>query len=257
MQHNILHHYRALQQISRHVQRASVEQTQATQKDLQFCRQAHAIRDRTRREIALDLHDGPVQQLIGLNYQVGALRRRAQSAAAIDDMASALADVQGEILTVVAQLRTLIGALRPPGFGEFGLAMAIEGAIARLRCEFAADLPTIELDVDPRAGSLPDPIALCLFFVCQEALRNAVAHAHASLVTVRLLVDDAAATLELSDNGRGFQQPVCLGALASAQHFGLAGIIERVFLQNGSLTIRSQPDCGTSLLVRIPICVVG
>jgi len=159
------------------------------------------------------------------------------------------------LLNVVTQLRGLIGELRPAGLEEFGLATALEGYVARLQREGGPDMPDIHLELPEHDMQLPKSVALCLFRVAQEALRNALKHANARHISLYLCSSMSEVMLRVSDDGCGFQVPVSLGQLAHADHFGLVGMAERVEWIGGELTIRSQPSAGTDVTVRVPLHV--
>lgn len=217
------------------------------------------IQEAERLHLARELHDCTVQQLLGISYQLGALRRNAGArqhrldAPGDAGLVTTLDVVYKEVLGVVAQLRGLIGTLRPAGLEELGLTTALEGYVARLQREWGPELPEIELHLDKSGTALPKPAALCLFRAAQEALRNALQHAHAQHITLRLRLLSSAVLLSVSDDGCGFHVPARLSELAQTDHFGLVGMAERVALAGGQLTICSQPRAGTRVMIRIPL----
>jgi signal transduction histidine kinase len=96
---------------------------------------------------------------------------------------------------------------------------------------------------------VPADVALCLYRVTQEALRNVARHAKASQVRVALARDGADLVLTIADDGRGFD-------LAEARGRGGLGLIsldERVRLARGRLTIDTQPQRGTEIQVVVPL----
>jgi signal transduction histidine kinase len=157
------------------------------------------------------------------------------------------------VLQVVAHLRTLIGELRPAGLDDLGLAITLEGFVTRLRREVPPDGPEIVLDLAPLPRRLPPAVEHCLFRVVQEALRNGLRHAQAQQIRVCLRVDESTVMLSIVDDGRGFELPARLSALAQADHFGLVGIAERVEQAGGELVLRAQPGAGTAVTVRVPL----
>jgi len=89
--------------------------------------------------------------------------------------------------------------------------------------------------------------------VAQEALRNAISHAHAQQVTLRMRLSPEQALLSVQDDGCGFRAPVDLSAFALADHVGLIGIAERVAGVGGEVAIETQPGVGTTVSVRVPL----
>jgi PAS domain S-box-containing protein len=216
------------------------------------------IQEAERLHLARELHDSTVQQLLGISYQLVAARRRAVGerhgdGPDSDGLVPVLEATRQEVLSVVTQLRGLIGGLRPAGLEEFGLTAALEGYVARLQREGSAEMPAIECELAASGTLLPQPVAFCLFRAAQEALRNALQHAAAQRIVVALSLPSGEAVLRVSDDGRGFKVPARLSMLARSDHFGLIGIAERVAVAGGQISIRSQPGAGTEVTVRIPL----
>lgn len=217
-------------------------------------------REQTQQRLAQDLHDGPVQQIFGISYQLGGLQRQLnapgpRSAEAKSSLPHDLEALRHEIVGVGTELRNLIGELCPPGLDELGLTDALLGYVQRLRRLDDAELPAVVLDLDESGTLLEEPVAICLFRVAQEALRNVVKHSQATEVRLSLRVSAQAAVLAISDNGQGFQVPTRLTQLTQTNHFGLLGMTERVAWVGGQLTIRSEVGMGTEVLAQIPLAV--
>jgi DNA-binding LacI/PurR family transcriptional regulator/signal transduction histidine kinase len=215
------------------------------------------VREAEQLRMAQDLHDGAVQQLIGISYAVEELRRRIQQRQPLDppfaaDLSAALQDTRWQVLDVSKQLRSLISELRPLGLKELGLRYALEGYVAHLQREVSAEGPKIRLSLSPMLPPLPEVAAICLFRVAQEALRNALQHAGAHHIDVSLHCDPGDAILRVQDDGSGFQVPAHFSELTRDDHFGLAGMAERVAWSNGHLIIRSRPGSGTEIVATVP-----
>jgi signal transduction histidine kinase len=208
--------------------------------------------------LARELHDGAVQQLLGITYRLVESRRTIcdnlpNNFRQRDELSFALDTTRQEVLSVTRQLRGLIGELRPAGLEEFGLTTALDGYVARLQRETPVPIPKIHLDLAKIGPTLPMPIALCFFRTAQEALRNAIKHAQAQQITIRLRLRADEVMLNIIDDGVGFQVPSSLGQLAQHDHFGLIGIEEQVAWVGGELTLYSQPQVGTDILIRVPL----
>lgn len=239
--------------------------------------------------LARELHDGAVQQLLGISYQLansagvtndtGQVSGTALPATPVetklrDELESSgnhvvLPDasnpprysltgdtIRQEVLGVVSQLRNLIGELRPPGLEEFGLPTALEGYIAKVQREVAWEgqkVPVIRANIASGEPDLSEAAALTLFRTTQEALRNALKHAYANQIEIQLQISATEANLTIRDDGCGFQVPARLGALAGDHHFGLIGMMERIESVGGRLTVESQPGRGTQILASVPL----
>lgn len=238
-----------------------IDQVRAGRSELaQAHRQLLVGREQERRRLAHALHDGAVQQLLGISYQLVESRRLANLSGdqrQPEQVDTLLVEARREILTVVSQLRSLIGEMRPAGLEELGLTAALEGYVACLQRERGGPPPLIYLDLDQSGTLLPEPVAICLFRVAQEALRNALKHAQAEQIDLRLRLLKQEAILTVRDDGCGFCVPTRLSVLTHNQHFGLVGMAERVKWSAGCLSIDSQPGQGTQVRVRVPLTVAA
>jgi PAS domain S-box-containing protein len=194
-----------------------------------------------RLRLARELHDGPVQDLLAVRYQLLTRPDRPAPPA-----------IRERLLDVIGQLRGIIGELRPAGLDDFGLLTALEEYAAQLRRDLEPGGPTILLNLDPGGQTLPSTVATCLFHVAQEALRNALTHARADQIRLTLGLDSGTVTVRVADDGTGFVVPPRLAALARRQHFGLIGLAERVEWAGGQLTIASAPGAGTIVTIQLP-----
>lgn len=206
-------------------------------------------REREQRRLAHELHDNAVQQLLGIRFLLSDIRREAT-----DGLVPAVEEARQEVLKVVKQLRGQIRDLRPAGLEKLGLSAALDGYAARLRREGGPGTPVIKLDLDDDSmARLPEAAEICLFRAAQEGLRNALKHAGAQHVRISLRLEGDEAVLRVRDDGRGFQVPARLNALAKKDHFGLLGVAERAAWTGGELTVRSRPGDGTELVLRVPM----
>ncbi len=216
-------------------------------------RQFVLSQEREQRQLAQELHDGAVQHLLGISYQLADAQRRALRR---DESAPRLFEgIRAEVLAVSEQLRRLIGQLRPAGLDELGLVAALEEYVARVQRD--SNAPEIQLDLDRRSAFLPEAVSICLFRTVQEGIRNAVEHAGASRIAVALQVMGDSVVLTVQDDGRGFMVPSRLSELAQADHFGLVGVAERVAWIGGKFDIRSQPSGGVLIQVSLPLVQPG
>jgi signal transduction histidine kinase len=94
-------------------------------------------------------------------------------------------------------------------------------------------------------------IALCIFRIVQEALRNIGRHSGATEAHVHVVQQDSEIRLRIADNGRGFEMP----RLARHAGLGLVGMRERVRLVRGTINVDSAPDQGTRIEVDVPLAV--
>jgi two-component system NarL family sensor kinase len=208
-----------------------------------------------RRRVAADLHDTVVQDIastkLRLSVAAERLRRRLSARRGAGDdgaLVGVLDDAAGELGRATRELRTLIVALAPRHLAAAPFGEVLEDLCAPLRDRGIA----VELDVSP-SPQLTEGEAALVFRVTQELVRNVVAHAHATHVAVTLREDETAVTLQVRDDGRGFDA----GASEARRldgHLGLALMAETVTDAGGELEVTSVPGQGTEarLLLRRP-----
>jgi two-component system, NarL family, sensor histidine kinase UhpB len=109
------------------------------------------------------------------------------------------------------------------------------------------------LDLDADQSALPERVRLTLFRIYQQGLMNIVRHARASQVDVRLKLNGRLVTLEVQDNGCGFDVPKRWINFARRGHMGLVGAAERAEAAGGVLEVVSQPSQGTLIRVQVPM----
>lgn len=215
-------------------------------------------REDERRQLARDLHDGVVQELLGLSYQLLHAQQRARAAEVSpgqlnDDLLVTQKTVQQGLLDVVGQLRSSISELRPTGLDDLGLTTALETLITQFEQEPGLTSLSIERDLDWIGTDLTPAVARCLFRVAQEALRNIVRHAQAYHVAVILRQHDETVMLCIIDDGVGFDLPPQLTQFSRSQHFGLVGLLEQVECLCGRFRLWSEPGGGTEVTVELPV----
>jgi signal transduction histidine kinase len=213
--------------------------------------------ERTR--IAHDLHDGPVQQLAVLNYDVYRARKRIGDLLGQVTADALMEDLQrtDEVLEGVEKglgeetrvLRHLMSALRPPVLDNRGFEEALTEHAQRFEQEHGIAVE-LGLGLD---GRLPAELETVLYRIMQESLTNVAKHARAGRVSVTVdLADPETARLRVRDDGVGFD-PSNGAQLLREGHFGLAGMRERASLVGGSLEVGSVPGHGTTVEVRLPV----
>src|SRR5262249_49383825 len=145
------------------------------------------------------------------------------------------APLASDLRRVRTDIRALAEGLHPAAFADGGL----EGALGAL-----AARSTIPVDVHAVATGLPRPIEREAWFVCSEALANAVKHSGAARARVRVLEIDGVVHIEITDDGRGGADP--------ARGSGLRGMAERVEALGGRMSVADRPGGGTVLVAELP-----
>jgi signal transduction histidine kinase len=194
--------------------------------------------------LALDVHDGPMQNLTVIGFSLGDLRRRVQSVVPVehqDKIDPAMEQISEELVRVEAELRALIGALEHGAIRTIPLIEAIETEIAEFERRSPAE---VDRQIDPDVRTETDSQRIALQSVTREALSNIAKHAAAHTVTVRLRGTSRTITLEIVDDGRGFSPEA---AKNKPRRLGLGGMRERVELLGGKFEVASRPGGPTHI----------
>ena len=157
---------------------------------------AHA-QDAERQRIQRDLHDGAQQDVVALTAKLALSRERLRRGDPRAD--EPLAELQRDLGDLLTTLREFAHAIHPPVLADQGLLDAIEAQAARLPLEVV-----IEADPALRGVRYPAHIETTTWYVVAEALTNAVKHARAERVLVALAQPDGHLTVEVRDDGCGF-----------------------------------------------------
>jgi two-component system NarL family sensor kinase len=116
---------------------------------------------------------------------------------------------------------------------------------------------TVNSEISPDLGRLPQEYELCLFRVVQECLTNVHRHSGSSTATIRLSRLPGKICLEVSDNGKGMDESVKTKIASSASAgVGMRGMQERIKLLHGQMILHSDQN-GTSILVELPVNAPG
>jgi signal transduction histidine kinase len=195
-----------------------------------------------RNQLARDLHDSVTQSLYSLTLFAEVGRRTAEGG----DLRQTniyLKRIGETAQQTLKEMRLLVYKLRPPILVEQGLIKALQHRLNGV--EGRAGISTRLIAPDELI--LPDDVAETLFFIAQEALNNALKHAAASTVVVKLEADLVQVVLTVSDNGNGFDyESVETGGM------GLTSMRERAELNAGNFQINSVLGKGTTVTVILP-----
>ena len=198
-----------------------------------------------RSRIAGDLHDDVNQQLAGLSIALSNVKRRLLDGGDVS-VQEELTRLQQRTIDVADVIRNLSHELHPGVLQHAGLIAALKGHCAEFGRQHAIE---VTLSVAAGLDGIPQDVALCLYRVAQEALRNIAAHAAAHKAQVTLRCSEKGLEMVIADDGQGFD-------LAEAREVGGLGLIsldERVRLIGGSLTINTELQRGTQMRVQVPL----
>jgi signal transduction histidine kinase len=205
-----------------------------------------------RQRVARELHDETGQALIalalGLKGTIETIKvNPAQAACQLEELRLET----GEALDA---LRRLVVDLRPSQLDDLGLAAALRWYVEDFGDRFPVRA-SLTLHGAPRR--LAPDVESVLFRIAQESLINVGKHASAQSVRVDLTFEDELVTLEVTDDGVGFDPDAALKAPSHREAWGLLGMRERADLVGGRFRVLSQPDRGAKVIVEAPVGVAG
>jgi signal transduction histidine kinase len=193
--------------------------------------------------LALDVHDGPMQSLTAVGHSLNGLQRRIQALGPVEDrtmLNTSVEEIMADLVQVEHELRALITALEDGGTQSVPLLDAIKTEIRHFERGSLAD---VKLFFDGSAEAETDSQRIALQTIARAALANITSHADADNVTIRLHGTSDTITLEIVDDGRGFD-----GTMPTKRgRFGLAGMKRRAELLGGELNISSRPGGPTAI----------
>ncbi|HLA06910.1 MAG TPA: GAF domain-containing sensor histidine kinase [Anaerolineales bacterium] len=203
-------------------------------------RQVAVLEERQR--LGRELHDSVTQSLYGISLYAQAASGL-MSIGQLDQVRQYLTDIQNTSQESLAEMRLLIYELRPPILEREGLVAALQNRLysvenrAGLKFNLKSNL----------VGRLPPVVEEGLYRIAQEALNNTLKHSYAKNVMISIQQDQQTITMEISDNGIGFEPK-------SARREGRLGMIsmqERALAQGWQFVVDSSPGMGTRIRVEV------
>jgi signal transduction histidine kinase len=194
-----------------------------------------AAADDARRRIERDLHDGAQQRLVSLGLEMRNVE--ASVPPELRSFKEQISHLVTGLAGVSEDLQEISRGIHPAILSRGGLGPALKTLARRSAVPVALDV-----GVDQR---LPGSVEVAAYYVLAEALTNAAKYAQASEVTVGVQAEGSYLHLSIRDDG--------IGGADAANGSGLTGLVDRVEALGGQMTISSQPGCGTSLAVKIPL----
>ncbi|MDH4136108.1 MAG: GAF domain-containing sensor histidine kinase [Anaerolineae bacterium] len=218
------------------------EQEQQLANEMQaLYRQAVSARETERERLARELHDGVLQDLCAVARDLKVLEAQSENKMPFE----ALIACSGEC---VQTLRGICQDLRPPLLSN-DPALALKALVERLDAHSQAP---IHIEISVEDLNIPDETALAIYRIAQEALHNAIQHADASEIALRLTQYPDRLRMTITDDGRGIANSSDLRRFVAEGHFGLAGMRERAAMIGGHLEVQSALDYGTVVILEVP-----
>ena len=217
------------------------QRRRAEGESIALSRRLLTVHEDERRRLARELHDDVTQRLASL--AIDAARVERVLAAVVPAERSSVHD---DLVRLSDDVHALSYRLHPSILDDLGLEEALKAECEQISRQ--SDV-RIEVDVQRFSDKLPHAVSLCIFRIAQEALRNVVRHARASVAAVTLTQKNGGLALTINDNGHGFDT----GAAATHPSLGHASMKERIWLLGGRLSITSKSGLGTTVSAWVPL----
>ncbi|TMN21362.1 histidine kinase [Lentibacillus cibarius] len=196
-----------------------------------------------RRKLSREIHDGPAQMLANILLRSELVDKTFRNGTT-DEVLYEIKSVRKMIRSSLYEVRRIIYDLRPMALDDLGLVPTIKKYIATL-----SDYNNLKIDFNliGEERRVNQKYEIAFFRLMQEALQNAVKHAEASQVIVKLEIGVKTIAMVIKDNGKGFDP-----AIKREKSFGLIGMRERVDMLNGTMSINSTIGEGTAIVINVP-----
>lgn len=201
-----------------------------------------------RQRIARDLHDSTTQNLTAVVHKTELCSKIIES----DPVKCKLElfSIGQTLRKIIEDTRGLIYDLRPMSFDDIGFDVTVERALDRFQRFHRIECV---YETDGTAYPIDSVVQITLLRVIQEACNNAVKHAQASYLEVKVSYLEKKIVLVIKDNGKGFDVNAIPDETRDDNSgFGLSMMKERVYLLSGTISIESSPENGCSIIVSIP-----
>lgn len=200
--------------------------------------------DDERARIARELHDSTAQSVAALAYQLAAAARDCTDPA----ITQRLHEMREQAGAILEELRSMAHAMHPYVLDDLGLEAALEWLVRK-----SEEHTGLRVRLETQGGTIMRELsresAAALYRVAQESLRNIERHAAASSVRLALVGRQHYVSLDVLDDGRGFDVDL---AAARRPGMGLFAMRERLGLVNGLLDVESKPGMGTRIHASVP-----
>lgn len=202
----------------------------------------HTIREEERFEIAREIHDELGQKLTGIKLDLHQVLRKSEASA----IKPALRDTIDQVDNTIKIVRKISTELRPAIIDDLGLIAALEWQSSEfekrtgIKCRFTSKVTDRNFE---------KKITNTVFRIFQETLTNVARHSKATEVWAILNGSESEITLQITDNGKGFDQK----NISTKKTLGILGMKERATMINGTIAFQSKYKEGTTVILQAPL----
>lgn len=198
-----------------------------------------------RRRLSREIHDGPAQMLANVMMRSDLIERLFKEYGA-EEALKEVRSLRKMVRDALYEVRRIIYDLRPMALDDLGLSPTLKKYLQTIEDYYQTARITYRFFGDERR--LDSKCEVSLFRLVQEAVQNALKHADADEILVKVEMKNELCTIIVKDDGRGFDMNQNM-----EKSFGILGMRERVELLNGTISIDSKPGAGTTVLIQVPI----
>ena len=196
------------------------------------------------KHLARELHDVFSQRLAAIGMELARLADAAPSSG--QSFGGQLRKLTEQIGALAKDIHGISRQIHPAILDDLGLAAAIRSECLAFSEQYGM---STEFTADKIPWEIPEDVALCLYRIAQESLRNIGKHAGVSQVSVRLKSRPGQLILAIDDAGHGFDPETIKGK----RGLGLVSMEERLRIVGGTLSLRSRQGSGTHVVAQVPI----
>lgn len=197
-----------------------------------------------RRKLSREIHDGPAQMLANVMLRSQIIDKVYKESP--EQGVKEIHDLRKMVRSALYEVRRIIYDLRPMALDDLGLIPTLKKYLSTI--EEYNDETKISFVCIGSEKRIPSKYEVALFRLVQEAVQNALKHAEAREIVVKLELARKHVTVVVKDNGKGFDIRE-----KKQDSFGLIGMRERVDLLDGNLTIDSSVGAGTVVMIQVPM----
>ena len=209
--------------------------------------------ERVSRQLQRDLHDGPTQLVAALEMSIEFCQKALEKDPSL--VKAELENMARITRKATHQMRTLLFELRPLVLETQGLVAALQSFVERRQVE---EKTRLHLHIHAHTPSkqisrLAANTESALFAIVQEAVNNALKHAHADNIFIKLRERDSQLTITVLDDGLGFDTADIKKDYERRGSYGMINMKERAEIVGGMLNLKSAPGAGTEIEVTVPV----
>ncbi|WP_077625282.1 sensor histidine kinase [Sediminibacillus massiliensis] len=220
------------------------EVLQDAQQKQEFGLQIIEAQEEERRRLSREMHDGPAQMLANILLRSELVDRTFRERS-VEEAVQEMKSVKKMVHSSLSEVRRIIYDLRPMALDDLGLVPTMKKYLATVEDYNKIKIEFKSIGEEQRLDSKYE---VALFRLVQESVQNAVKHAEASLIQVKMDIKDCTVVIVIKDNGKGFNMNQ-----RRDKSFGIIGMKERVEMLDGEIEINSKIDKGTSVLIKVPL----